>query len=113
MHEWFRFRAPLPDDPVLHAAALVFCSDMGSLNGIERRYGWEGMSHRASASLDHAFWLHRPMRLDGWFLMVTDSPVAHAARTLTLRQFYAADGTHVATMAQEAVVRRERSQPAG
>jgi acyl-CoA thioesterase-2 len=111
VREWFRFRAPLPDDPVLHAAALVFCSDMGSLNGIERRYGWEGMSHHASASLDHAFWLHRPMRLDGWFLMVTDSPVAHAARALTLRQFYAADGTHVATMAQEAVVRRERSQP--
>ena len=52
----------------------------------------------------------RPMRVDGWFLMITDSPVAHAARALTLRQFYAADGMHVATMAQEAVVRRERPQ---
>ena len=108
VREWFRFRAALPHDPVLHAAALVFCSDMGSLNGVERRYGWEGMSHHASASLDHGFWLHRPARLEGWFLMVTDTPVANAARAWTQRQFYARDGTHVATMVQEAVVRRER-----
>jgi acyl-CoA thioesterase len=33
--------------------------------------------------------------------------VAHAARALTLRRFYLRDGTHVATMAQEAVFRRE------
>ncbi len=110
VQEWFRFRAPLPDDPVLHAAALVFCSDMGSLNGVERRYAWEGMSHHASASLDHGFWLHRPTRIEGWFLMATDSPVAHAARAWTQRQFYARDGTHVATMVQEAVVRRERGR---
>lgn len=107
--EWFRVRAPLPDDPVVHAAALVFISDAGSLNGIERRYGWQGFSNHASASLDHALWIHRPVRLDTWFLMRTYSPVAHAARALTTRQFYRRDGTHVASMAQEAVVRRERT----
>ncbi len=108
VREWFRFRAPLPDDPQLHAAALAWCSDTGSFSGIERRYGWEGVSHKASASLDHAFWLHRPVRLDGWFLMVTDTPVAHASRALTMRRFYARDGAQIATMAQEAVFRKER-----
>lgn len=102
-------RAPLPDDPVIHAAALVFVSDEGSFNGIERRYGWEGFSDRASASLDHAFWLHHPARWDGWFLMATETPVAYAARAHTVRRFYTGDGVHVATMAQEAVYRRERS----
>lgn len=106
--EWARFRVPLPDDPLLHEAALVMASDMGSFNGIERRYGWEGFSHRGSASLDHAMWIHRPVRWDGWMLMVTDTPVAHAARALTHRQFYLRDGTHIASMAQEAIFRRER-----
>jgi acyl-CoA thioesterase-2 len=110
---WMRMRAPLPDDPDIHAAALVFISDDGSLSGVERRYGWDGFSGKASASLDHAIWIHRPTRWDGWILMLTDTPVAHAARALTHRRFYTRDGTHVATMAQEAVVRRDRGSSAG
>jgi acyl-CoA thioesterase-2 len=105
---WMRMRAPLPEDAMIHAAALAFLSDEGSLGGVERRHGWDGFSHHASASLDHAFWLHRPARWDGWLLMVTDSPVAYAARAHTIRQFFTRDGIHVATMAQEAVVRRDR-----
>lgn len=105
---WMRTRAPLPDDRILHAAAIAFLSDDGSLAGVERRYGWDGFSHYASASLDHALWLHQTPRWDDWLLMVTDTPVAHAARAHTLRQFYTRDGVHVATMAQEAVVRRQR-----
>jgi acyl-CoA thioesterase-2 len=107
--EWFRIRAPLPDDPVLKTAALVFVSDAGSFSGIERRYGWEGISHGASASLDHAMWIHRPVTWDGWMLMRTDTPVAHAGRPLSYRQFYTKDGVHVASVAQEAIFRRERS----
>jgi acyl-CoA thioesterase-2 len=109
VREWLRIRAPLPDDPQLHAAALVFVSDAGSFAGIERRYGWQGVSHKASASLDHAIWVHRPVRWDGWFLVVTDTPVANAARALSYRQFYLRDGTQVASVAQEAVFRKERA----
>ena len=108
VQEWGRVRLPLPDDPQLHAAAIVYISDAGSFAGIERRYGWEGASHKASASLDHAIWIHRPVRWDGWLLMVTENPVAHAARALSYRQFYTRDGVHVASVAQEAVFRRER-----
>ncbi len=108
VREWGRVRMPLPDDPQLHAAAIVYISDAGSFAGIERRYGWEGASHKASASLDHAIWIHRPTRWDGWLLMVTDNPVANAARALSYRQFYTRDGVHVASVAQEAVFRRER-----
>ena len=108
VREWFRIRAPLPDDPALHTAALVFVSDAGSFSGIERRYGWEGVSHRASASLDHAMWIHRPVDWDGWMLMTTNTPVAHAARPLSHRQFYTRDGVHIASVAQEAIFRKER-----
>jgi acyl-CoA thioesterase-2 len=108
VREWMRMRAPLPDDPALHTAALVYFSDAGSFNGIERRYGWDGFTDKASASLDHAIWIHRPVPWDGWLLMVTDNPIAHAARALTHRQFYTREGVHVASIAQEAVVRRAR-----
>jgi len=40
---------------------------------------------------------------------VTYSPVAHSARALSFHDFYTHDGTHVATMAQDAVIRRERT----
>jgi len=108
VREWARMRHPLPADPVLHAAALVFASDAGSFSAIERRYGDEGMEWRASASLDHAFWLHHPIFWDGWLLMTTESPVAYSARALSYRAFYTHGGLQVASMAQEAVVRRKR-----
>jgi acyl-CoA thioesterase-2 len=106
---WMRLRGHLPDDPVLHTAALLFASDAGSFAGIERRYGWSNISHKASASLDHAFWLHHDVRWYGWLLMVTFTPVAHSARALTYRSIFTEDGTHLASVAQEAVVRRERT----
>jgi acyl-CoA thioesterase-2 len=108
--EWMRIRAPLPDEDDVHAAALVYFSDAGSFAGIERRYGWKDMVHKASASLDHAIWLHRPVRWDDWFLSVTRTPVAHSARALTYREFFRRDGTHFASMAQEAIFRREQDR---
>jgi acyl-CoA thioesterase-2 len=103
---WIKMRAPLPDDQLIHTAALVCQSDGGSLGAVWRRHG--EFAHRASASLDHAFWLHRPIRWDDWLLFVTASPVAHSARSLSLRYIYTRDGLHVATMAQEALFRKER-----
>lgn len=106
---WVRVRAPLPEDPTIHTAALVWDSDAGSFAGIERRYGWDSIDFHASASLDHAIWIHRPVRWDDWIFTRTDTPVAHAGRALTLRKMYRRDGTHFATMAQEAIARRKGS----
>jgi acyl-CoA thioesterase-2 len=106
---WVRVRAPLPDDPVVHTAALVYDSDAGSFAGIERIYGWDTMDFHASASLDHAIWIHRPVRWDDWIYTETVTPVAHAGRPLTFRKMYRRDGTHFATMAQEAIARRKRA----
>jgi acyl-CoA thioesterase-2 len=105
---WQRPVAPLPDDPVIHAASLIYFSDAGSFAGIDRRYAHQDMYFPGSASLDHAVWLHRELRWDGWLLFVTDTPVAHSARALTWRRMYDQTGTHVASMVQEAVFRRQR-----
>jgi acyl-CoA thioesterase-2 len=101
---WLRVNGRLPDDPVVLAAALTFASDLTLLSsGVARLgSGWGGF---VGASLDHAVWFHRPMRPDEWFLYEGDSPSASAGRALCLGQIWAADGTHVATVAQEGLVR--------
>ena len=58
-----------------------------------------------AASLDHAVWFHAPVRADDWFLYETDSPAATGGLALCFGQIWAADGTHVATVAQEGLIR--------
>ena len=101
---WLRVAPSLPDDPAVHAAALTFVSDLTLLSAGFARLGG-GWGSFAGASLDHAVWFHRPMRADEWFLYETDSPAATAGRALCFGQIWSADGTHVATVAQEGLIR--------
>ncbi|GAP55855.1 acyl-coenzyme A thioesterase 8 [Arthrobacter sp. Hiyo6] len=57
------------------------------------------------ASLDHAMWWHRPVRVDEWLLYVQESPSAQGARGLATGKIFSRDGLHVATVAQEGMVR--------
>ena len=65
------------------------------------------------ASLDHAMWFHRPMKVEEWLLFDTESPSAQAGRGLSRGLIYAADGTLVASVAQEALLRPRRAEQAG
>jgi acyl-CoA thioesterase-2 len=102
---WFRVTGRLPDDEGVHAAALTFVSDLTLLSAGLARIGggWSGST--VGASLDHAVWFHRPFRADEWFLYETDSPAAASGRALCFGQIWAGDGTHVATVAQEGLIR--------
>jgi acyl-CoA thioesterase-2 len=101
---WLRVAGRLPDDPAVHAAALTFASDLTLLSAGTARLGF-GWGAFAGSSLDHAVWFHRPMRPDEWFLYEGDSPAASAGRALCLGQIWTADGEHVATVAQEGLIR--------
>jgi acyl-CoA thioesterase-2 len=102
---WFRVAGRLPVDDAVHAAALTFVSDLTLLSaGLARSGGgWGGGT--VGASLDHAVWFHRPIRADDWFLYETDSPAAASGRALCFGHIWAADGTHVASVAQEGLLR--------
>lgn len=112
LSHWVRVRSPLPDDLAVHTAAFVVISDNSPQAVIAVRQGWGTDDLQdpqyAPTSLNYAFWLHRPIRWDGWFLMVSESPSAHAARALLLRRIYTRDGTQVASIAQELLFRRRR-----
>jgi acyl-CoA thioesterase-2 len=64
-----------------------------------------GFDKVLGASLDHALWFHRPFRADEWFLYDTVSPIAAGARGLATGRFFAQDGTLIATVVQEGLLR--------
>ncbi len=106
VHTWLRARAPFPDDPVLHQAALAYASDFGILPTAMLPHGISVLDPRMQiASLDHAMWFHADFRIDDWLLYQTESPAAGGARALCRGSLYRADGTLVATVAQEGLIR--------
>ena len=107
---WAKPSSVLPEDPLIHAAAMVYTSDSGMVATVAHAYGlW--MPGGATASLDHAMWWHRPPRFDDWILYVTNSPAAHSARALTWGHMYGRDGTLVASVAQEGLYRKAEPAP--
>jgi acyl-CoA thioesterase-2 len=103
---WMRAIGELPDDPLVHEAVLAYASDYSLLESILRRHGkgWRTTGLRA-ASLDHAMWFHRPARADQWLLYAQHSPSAQGGRGLGIGRMFTADGTLVATVAQEGMLR--------
>jgi acyl-CoA thioesterase-2 len=59
-------------------------------------------------SLDHAVWFHRPLRADEWHLHTVTCHGLISSRGLTVGRVFAADGTHVATVTQEVLLRPRR-----
>lgn len=103
---WMRMRAPMPDDRRMHRAALAYLSDMTIQESILRRHGitWQTPGLKV-ASLDHAMWWHRFGRVDEWMLYVQHSPNARGGRGLSQGRIYSRDGTLMANVAQEIMVR--------
>lgn len=103
---WMRARGPLPDDEVLHRALLAYACDQVMLEPVLRRHGASWATRGLSiASLDHAMWWHRPVRVDQWLLYVQSAPSAQGGRGLGAARVHTQDGTLVASIAQEGMVR--------
>jgi acyl-CoA thioesterase-2 len=107
---WVRTAGRLPDDPALHACALTFMSDMGVV-GSARAPTSTLPKRFIGASLDHAVWFHRPVRADEWLLFSVEPVTNYASRGLARGTFHTADGVHVASVAQEALLRSTGRTP--
>jgi acyl-CoA thioesterase II len=103
---WMRADGTLPDDELLHVCVLTYASDMTLLDSVLVRHGvYWGFDQVLGASLDHALWFHRPFRADEWVLYDCVSPSAAGARGLATGRFFAQDGTLIATVVQEGLLR--------
>ncbi|MGW8762906.1 acyl-CoA thioesterase [Streptomyces sp. NPDC055815] len=107
---WIRAADRLPDDPLLHACALAYVSDLflspSTALPIEPpRPLREQPSTVYLTSLDHAVWYHRPFRADEWMLFSQRSPTAGDGRALAFADVWDRDGRLIAGVVQETVLR--------
>jgi acyl-CoA thioesterase-2 len=108
---WMRCRDPIGDDPRMHQVILAYASDMNLLSTSMRPHGvhWQTPGFQ-SASLDHAMWFHRPTNFETWHLYAQDSPSASGGRGFIRGSIYAEDGTLVASVAQEGLIRMRKAK---
>jgi acyl-CoA thioesterase II len=110
-HIWIRATSKLPDDPAIHQCALAYSSDYALLDAALVPHGRTLFEKDfMAASLDHALWLHRPFRADEWLLYAQDSPNLHGSRGFARGLIFKRDGTLVASVAQEGLLRLRRKE---
>ena len=115
---WTRLVGELGDDPVMHAAGLAYVSDDYPTEAVRETHPlWRekagGDDHHdlfSGASLDHSIWFHRPHRVTDWQLHDYRGSGVVGGRGLAIGNVFGAEGTHVATVAQEALLRVNRKK---
>lgn len=106
---WMRAVAPIGDDARMHQVILAYASDMNLLSTAMRPHGvaWQTPGLQ-SASLDHAMWFHKASNFNDWHLYTQDSPSASGGRGFVRGAIYSEDGTLVASVAQEGLMRLKK-----
>lgn len=109
---WLRVQEDLdsPAGSLLQHTALAYLSDdlptEAVLHAHPKWPEWEGQEPNLfTASLDHTVWFHRPMRADRWHLHDFTCHSFVGGRGLAFGHVFDAEGAHVATIAQEILLR--------
>lgn len=110
---WMKVNNDLGDDELLQRCALAYLSDDLPTDAVirscpEAKKYHEGGQYPFNASLDHTIWFHRPVRADQWHLHDISCQNFQAGRGLAVGHIFSESGIHVATLAQEALVRLPR-----
>jgi acyl-CoA thioesterase-2 len=108
---WFRAREPIGDDQHMHQVICAYASDMNKLSTALRpnMVNWLTPGFN-SASIDQAMWFHKPLNFNDWHLYSQDSPSASGGRGFIRGSIFAADGTLVASVAQEGLMRMRKAK---
>ena len=109
---WMKIEAELGDDQLLHRCWLAYLSDDLPTDSVRAA---TGLDHERmyAASLDHTIWFHRPVRADEWHLHDFTCHNYVGGRGLAVGHVFAAGGVHVATVAQEVLLRGHRAGQTG
>jgi acyl-CoA thioesterase-2 len=103
---WFRPTAPVPPDPLVHLQTLAYLSDFGMTRAAREPHAHlADDARRMSVSLDHSVWFHRPVDVNQWLLSELVPVATGRGRGLSLGTLRTGDGTLVATVAQEVLLR--------
>jgi acyl-CoA thioesterase-2 len=103
---WFRLQGEVGDDQRLHRTLLAYVSDFHLIGTATLPHGISYQKgNLVMASLDHAMWFHRDVRVDDWLLYACDSPNTGGSRGLARGLIYDRSGRLVASTAQEGMIR--------
>jgi acyl-CoA thioesterase-2 len=110
---WMKADGPMPVDPILHTAAMVYSSDTTVLDSIITTHGlsW-GYDRIFAVTVNHSVWFHRQVDFDDWVLYSTASPVAAESRGLGMGHFFDQNGSPIATVVQEGIIKHFPSSQA-
>ena len=114
---WLRVAGMQSKDFSLQACALAYASDDVPTEAANQSHplrpefpDTESAYHEmfVGASLDHAVWFHRPGRYDEWVLHDFQGFGISGARGLGVGRIFSREGVHLATVAQEILIRKRR-----
>jgi len=102
---WMKVRGPLRDEARIHAAAFAYISDWWlNFSSLSMHLRDIGSRKLYISSLNHAIWLHQPLRADEWVHVETVSPCAAIGRGLSVARFHDLGGRFVASGTQECLM---------
>ncbi|MEM9201479.1 MAG: acyl-CoA thioesterase domain-containing protein [Actinomycetota bacterium] len=113
---WIRLTESYPDTPLMHAVAHTFTSDDLPTEAVEFAHPLgrpdysdpDAIRHYFGASLDHAVWFHDLTPATDWSLHDFRSSGVRSGRGHATGEIWHPDGTHVATVTQEVLLRVAR-----
>ena len=114
---WLRLGEDLGADRALHACALTYLADdifddpVIALLGLQRPAPESLAGDDESIltqSLDYSLWFHRPPRADDWLLLDYSCRTFANACATVVGEAFDSSGVHLATMAQQVLVRATR-----
>jgi acyl-CoA thioesterase-2 len=100
---WARLAEPVADPAVL-SCIVAYMSDFGATIAARALVGATVATPGRYASLNHSLWWHRPIAAGRWLLVDFRPIQAGSSRGLVTGTIHDQDGTHVATIAQEALM---------
>jgi acyl-CoA thioesterase-2 len=103
---WFRLTETIDVSDLMHRALMAYASDFHLVGTATLPHGISYIQDDlVMASLDHAMWFHRPVRVDDWLLYSCDSPSSSGGRGLARGSIYDRGGRLVASTIQEGMIR--------
>lgn len=103
---WMRLPRPIDGDPQRHAVLLAYASDYLLVDTAFRTHP-QRVDHatHAGLTLDHSVWVHRQVHFDRWHLYTQQTVATAGHRALVHGAVVDITGRHVASTAQEVLIR--------
>lgn len=103
---WMRLPRSVDGNSQLHAVLLAYASDYLLVDTAFRAHPEPiDQATHVGLTLDHSVWLHRPVHFDRWHLYTQQTVATAGHRALVHGTLVDAAGRHVASTAQEVLVR--------